>query len=624
MGCPQARPDRPVEAGVAPVAAESTAASRARFAAAVALYEEGRFEASVEAFRLFAAEFPGDPLTVSAERHLGRALAAAGRLGEAEAVYRSLMALSDERDGARLYLGFVSALRGDDARRDSWLDALLDGAPGVRVTDLDVVAGDEALLGALVAEARLRRGDPLGALHDLEGVRRHAPDTLLLEYARDRAVEVAELDLTDDERMAAVASDGVLVRAAALPSAVDVLVARGQTGEAARLVEAVAEAMVEVGLLDALMAAQSRLAAGGDGRDLRYGVLLSLTGPDRRAGRAALGAMLLAQRAFEPEDALSVMLIRDVGGSAEQARAAAGELIAQGAAMLVGPIEPGLAREVGEVARAHGVPVLSLSALPNDAGASGVWRLQVDAVMEARAALQEAVSVRGVRRVVVVRDEGGGAWLEAFAAAAVERVVAAGAEVVLEVTVGGEGDALQQSAERAARRIAATDADAVVLALSPGAATPFLAWMAGVGLWSATDARTTGPRGRRLVTLVGNSFLLGEGVLRNSAEYMTGAILPWWYHPELVDASAAAFAWRFEHTYGRAPGVLEAFAYDAAGIARRMLVAEGRRDGARMIERLGSEEGFVGVTGHVRFDPAGNPQVEPRLATVQAGRLVAR
>lgn len=624
MGCPQARPDRPVEAGVSPAVVESSPASRARFAAAVALYEDGRFEAAVEAFRLFAAEFPGDPLTVPAERHLGRALAASGRLGEAESVFRSLLELSEEREAARLYLGFVAALRGDDARRDGWLDALLAASPRVRVTGLAVVSGDEALLASLLAEARLRRSDPLGALRDLEDVRLFAPDALLLDYARDRAVEVAELDLTDAERLEAADAAEALVRAAVLPSAVDVLLGRGDAAGAAALVEAGAEAMVEVGLLDALMATQTRLAAGGEGRELRYGVLLSLTGPDRRAGRAALGAMLLAQRAFEPEDAVSVMLIRDVGGTAEQARSAAEELIALGATMLVGPIEPVLAEAAGEAARARGVPLLSLSALAHEGSGGGLWRLQVDAVMEARTAMEEALSVRGVRRVVVVRDAAGGAWLDAFASTAVSAATEGGAEVVLELTVGGEGDGLQQSAERAARRIMATDADAVVLALSPGSATPFLAWMAGVGLWSATDARTTGPRGRRLVTVVGNSFLLGEAVLRNSAEYMTGAILPWWFHPELMDASGAAFAWRFEHTYGRSPGVLEAFAYDAAGIARRMLVGEGRRDGVRLADRLGSEEGFVGVTGHIRFDASGNPVVRPRLATVQAGRLVAR
>ncbi|TVQ95532.1 MAG: hypothetical protein EA398_17255 [Deltaproteobacteria bacterium] len=627
-GCPQARPDRPVPAPgpveFTPERASDDPAAVARFGDAVALYEAGRFDAAADAFRLFAAEFPGDALTLPAERYLGRSLAASGRAREAEEVFRSLELVPEARASARLYLAFVAALQGEDELRDRRMDELLRDTRDARVDGTQVVPGDEPLLASLLAEARIRRGEFLGALRDLDVVHASATDALLRSYAMDRAVEIATLDLDADALRRAASSDATVKRAAAAPLQVLALLEADRRDEAVAVLEAATEALVSTGQVDALVLAQTRLATTGERRELRYGVILSLSGPDRGAGRQALGAILLAQRAFEPEDAVSLALIRDAAGSAEQVTAHVEELVGLGVSAIIGPIEHPLAAAGQRAAARHGVPYVALTPLPLPERVEATWRLQVDGSAEARSAVAEAVRVRRSQRFVIVREEDESPWLDHFASAAASAIEEAGGEVLLEVSVGGRGPALQESAERAVRRIASTEADAVVLALSPATAGPFVAWMAGQGIWSATDARTSGPGGRRAVTYVGNSFLLNESLLRNSAEYLVGAILPWWYHPDLATGDAAAFTWRFEHTYGRRPGPLEAFAHDAASIVRRLLVAEGQRNPRRFAARMQSDEGFETVTGRILFDGSGDARMTPRFATVQAGRLVAR
>ncbi len=619
--CPRPIPDEPIV-----VDTTDDAAAQARFDEAVALYEGGRFDDAVEAFQLFGAEFPADALAVRAELYLGRSLAAAGELAQARSLFRSLADAPDTaqtRELATLYLAFVDAVRGDRAAAEAAVAELLAMSPRLRTPVAAVIPGDEALLASLVAEARIERGDWGDALAELETVAAWSPDDALLFYGYDRAFEVAESRM--DVAALSDAFDGGTDFAMTVtgPALAGALARLGDVETARAVLDEARAPMDTLGFADRWGAASTALAAAGGEVRARWGVVLLLSGPNRRAGRAALGGLLLAQDAFEQVGPESTMIIRDTGGTAAGTERAIAELAAWQVSAIVGPIEDDLALVGRQAAAELGIPYIALSPGGWEDAVGASWRLQIDAAAEAETAVDIAWADRGATRFAIVRPAGHDTpWLDDFAAHAWSAVDSRGADVVLEATLDLSPDALQESAEAAAEQIARAEPDAIILALPASEAATFASWMAAQNVWPSVDGRTRADDGRRLVTWVGNSFMVDDLLLRDAADYLRGAILPAWFVPALADAEARVFADRFEATYGRPAGILEAFAYDAGSLVRRLLVDEAQLGAARIAQRLRAGVDLRAVVGTIRFDELGNPDVQPVLVTISGGAFV--
>jgi ABC-type branched-subunit amino acid transport system substrate-binding protein len=595
------------------------------FEDALALYHAGRYDDALEAFRLFSATHPGDPLAVSAELHGARVLASLGRFSEARFAFAALESAPEDagvRYAATLYLAFVESLDGNTQGAFAALAAALAATPDLRVPEPWIVDGDSALLGSLLAEARIRRGDAFGALFDLALVARDGDDQLV-DYAANRAVSLAEESLSRHDLERGRESSDPFVLAAVAPPLAATLREDGRIDEARALLLDAELHAARWGVPARIAEELELLASASDDRIARYGAALSLTGPNRRAGRAALGAMLLAQRAFEDRPSRSTLVIRDTQSTSEGARLAVEALAAEGVSIILGPIEADLVD-----AATSDVPLVALSPMPlTPASPPNVFRWMLDAGAEAEAVVDEAHS-RGAARWVIVEEppDTASSWFIAFAHAAGEAIESRGGVVVERIAFPpGQGDptATQEAARLVAGNVAATDADAVLFALPADLTATLGAYLVSEGIWPSRDGQTRNRAGRRQATFATSSFALGDVLLRNSSAYFEGAIIPCWFEPTSATGPAREFADRFDYTYGRPAGVIEAFAFDAATAARRLVSDEGLHRSADVSRRMQEGVAIDGVVGPLRFDRDGNPDVAPRLCTVSGGRFAA-
>lgn len=108
------------------------------------------------------------------------------------------------------------------------------------------------------------------------------------------------------------------------------------------------------------------------GRAGPVAMLLPLSGPLGNVG----DPMLKAARLALPEGGAPPLLVKDTGGNPETAAAAARDAIAQGAAMILGPLTSGETAAVAPIARDAGVPVLAFTNAASQAQ-PGVWTLGI-------------------------------------------------------------------------------------------------------------------------------------------------------------------------------------------------------------------------------------------------------
>ncbi len=624
----------------------ATASAAAAFAAAQEQYTSGAYSDALVSFRLFGAEYPTDPLAVRAELYAARSNAALGDTLAAEAAFRSLYDAPDgpeTRAAAAAYVGFVRAQRGETAYATEFLIDALAADATLSVPIGWIVDGDEALLASLLAEARIAAHHGLLALNDLALVAEFGDDALR-EYAVDRALEVvaAEPDLrtlqTAFERAfegGSADADGPIandprapfVIAAIAPELATRRMLGGDLEGAREVLLRGDEPALRWGRPERLAEVRESLESTGSDRPIRYGVALSLTGNTRRAGRAALGAVLLAQRVFESRDPVSSVVIRDTQGTAAGTQRAIAALAAAGVSAIIGPIEADLTETARQAASQSGIPLISLSAVPFASPVHGTYRWLLDARAEAARVVEEAFDGRNVRSFVIVSHAGSddNAFMSVFADAAAAEIQRRGGQVLDRVSVQDDADdaaVAQASARAAARAIASTDAAAVVLALPDDLTATVVAYLASEDIWPSRNGAVRSNDGRRQVTVLGNSFARTDRLLLNSGDYVEGGLFPVWFSPELATGAGREFADRFTFTFARDPGTIEAFAFDAARAMRRVLIDEGIALPQDVIDRITVGVSQAGAVGALRFDSNGNPDVRPQLSTVSNGRFV--
>src|SRR6185436_15741372 len=121
----------------------------------------------------------------------------------------------------------------------------------------------------------------------------------------------------------------------------------------------------------------------------------------------------------------------------------------------------------------------------------------------------------------------------------------------------------------------------------------------------ALDASDTKPRplgtkkmkGGRPVLLLSTAENLTGTFLTDAGRHAEGAFLAPGYYPDDQEPASKAFVDRFIAAFGRAPGFLEAYAFDAAQLA----AAAGGAGRSGLVAGL-SRAQYVGLTGEIRFD----------------------
>lgn len=553
--------------------------ARARFAQARAKFL--RDGGNGDEFRRIAVEFPGDPIVPWADLYAGMA---AVRAREFDAAITSLSQVVNADAGpgltvrAELFLGIAKNYAGDAVGA---LPLLRRGEQAIE-NEAERTEHLAALAYATAASDR-----PLAALPVFDALYpRVTPTERALIVARvqevvtlaDRGALERLFDEIDDRKgpsIAAVASRLALV-----------LEEAGALDEAARMREDASHARAAVGLSRTIDPGALAASAVGDAR--LVGAVLPLGGKHHRVAEAAVAGLGLAAGVADGEGGAAVE-VRAAGDAAASALAVE-ELARANVIAVVGPIESASVDAAGARADSLGVPLLSLStAAEKNASGRLVFHMVHSGEARSRALAQRALAA-GVKRFAVLAAENG--YGRAMAAAFKAEVQHGGGTIVTTVTYKADTKSFAGFTAKLTG-----DWDAV---FAPAQAD-VLALIAPALAATGTIPRPVGTKkviGGRPVLLLSTAENLTAAYLGQAGRHSVGALLAPGYYPDDQDPAARAFLDRFIGAFGRAPGFLEAYAYDAAQLA----TAAGRAGRLGLARALAQGEA-VGLTGTIRFDP---------------------
>lgn len=321
----------------------------------------------------------------------------------------------------------------------------------------------------------------------------------------------------------------------------------------------------------------------------RIALLLPLSGPQAPLGQAMQQAAELAL--FERGGRNVDFLPMDTGGSASGAAQAARRASGEGARLIVGPLTAAETSAASGPARAARIPILAFTNDAAQAGA-GVWTLGVTPAQQVRRAMGAAMAGGAQRFALLAPDDAFGRAL-----AAAMRAEAAGwglpaPVVLLHGERAGAGAVAQELAARAA---GGGGVDAVMIG--------------STGLQARQIAASLGPAG------------LGEPAPRILGHALWAQDAGLGQEPALVGAifaapdprSRARFDSRYEGAFGERPPRVAGVAYDAAGVAARVVLTPRGQAGPN------TGEIFDGVDGPLRLQPDGVVQRGLALFAVEPG-----
>lgn len=328
------------------------------------------------------------------------------------------------------------------------------------------------------------------------------------------------------------------------------------------------------------------------GGSIRVGLILSLSG----AGNAGIAAQSMRNAAelalAEFANPNIQLIVKDDGGTAQGAQAAAQAAISEGAEIVLGPLFSHAVAAAGQVTRSRSVPMIAFSTDSNVA-ARGIYLLSFQPENDIDRVISFA-SVRGKRSIIgLVPDNAYGNVVEAaikqYASvrdakvASIERYPASASEI-------------QSAARRAAKSarvadlvILADSADATkmaIAALQANGINPRRMQFAGAGLWDDQ-----------------NVFAIRE---------LEGA---WFAAP--ANNGFAQFAQRYRARFGSEPARTASLAYDAVSLVAQLVKTQGAN--RFMEEVLTSPAGFVGVDGVFRFRKDGTCERSLAIMEIRGG-----
>jgi ABC-type branched-subunit amino acid transport system substrate-binding protein len=322
-----------------------------------------------------------------------------------------------------------------------------------------------------------------------------------------------------------------------------------------------------------------------DGRTIGSGsvkiaLLLPLTSPGQGAvaGASMRNAAELAMADFENPDL--TILVKDDRGSAEGARAAAEEALAEGAELIVGPLFAPSVQAAAQVAKQAGRPVVAFSTDATVAG-RGVYLLSFLAQEEVDRIVAYAARQGKQSFAALVPDNTYGHVVEAqFREAAAKQ----GARVVaIERYAPGQP---AEAVQRVAPLVTGGGAQADALFL-PGTAE---------GLPAVAQALTQAGFDPQKVKPLGTGVWNDPRIFRNAA--LQGG---WFAAPD--SAGFNSFANRYRAKFNADPTRIATLSYDAVSLAAALVRTQGSQRFAEPV--LTNPSGFAGADGVFRFKPDG-------------------
>jgi len=313
---------------------------------------------------------------------------------------------------------------------------------------------------------------------------------------------------------------------------------------------------------------------------VKVALILPLTGQ----GQGAVAATSLRNAADlavgEFQNADVAILVKDDRGTAEGARQAAEEAIAEGAELIVGPLFAPAVKAAGQVAKQAGKPVIAFSTDATVAS-RGVYLLSFLAQEEVDRIIAYA-SAQGRRSFAALIPENTyGNVVEAqFREAAARR----GARVVaMERYAAGQA---QAAVQRIAPLIVGPSAQADAIFLPDNAEG--LLGVAQALAEARFDPQKVKP--------------LGTGVWNDPRIFKTPALQSGWFAaPD--SAGFNAFAARYRTRFNADPTRIATLSYDAVSLAAALVRTQGSQRFAEPV--LTNPSGFSGADGVFRFKPDG-------------------
>ena len=378
-------------------------------------------------------------------------------------------------------------------------------------------------------------------------------------------------------------------------------------------------------------------AAPGDPRPQNtrpiVGLAVPLSGKDRALGERVLRGALWAAEQFgaertpgvAPAGAAIDLRVRDTASSPEGAQAAATELVAEGAQVLIGSPAKAEAAPLAAVAERSGAVLLGLG--PTQPGGAAAGSARAFQLLRPNAARAETLAQKlaGLESVAVLAPATpyGQAMTRAFLDAA--RRAAPPVQVVAQLTFAENATTFTTQA----RELLAARPAALYVPASAGQLALIAAQLAASGVLStfkvvtplASDKDKLGPPVRLLLS---SAEGMGEKLLHNAGRYLQGAVLApvsVGGAPLAVGDAVQAARWDgYKRQVGAEPGALDALGYDAVLLVR---TACERRPScppdaiAAALRALTLE----GATGTLRFDAAGQRSGDAFLVRVEGSSV---
>lgn len=306
----------------------------------------------------------------------------------------------------------------------------------------------------------------------------------------------------------------------------------------------------------------------------RIALLLPLSGPQAPLGAAMQQAAELAL--FERGNRNVDFLPIDTGGTTAGAAAAARRAVSNGARVIVGPLTAAETSAASSPARAGRVPILAFTNDVAQAG-PGVWTMGVTPAQQVRRAMGAAMSGGAQRFGLAAPDDAFGRSL----AVAMRRMASEwGLPEPVVLMHPGRASGATVAQDLLAR--ASGNLDAVLIG-SAGATARAVA--AGIAANASPAPRMLGH------ALWAQDASLGQEPALHGALFAA---------PD--PRSRAAFDARYEGAFGERPPRVAGVAYDAAGVAARVVLTPRGQSGPN------TGEVFDGVDGPVRLQPEGQVQ----------------
>ncbi|MFN4283587.1 MAG: penicillin-binding protein activator [Alphaproteobacteria bacterium] len=378
-----------------------------------------------------------------------------------------------------------------------------------------------------------------------------------------------------------------------------------------------------------------QLTPPDEGKSVAVGFLVPLSGPAAGFGQALLNAaqMALFDLAAIEGGAEVALLPRDTKGTPEGAVAAAEEVMAAGAQMLLGPLFSADVEAIAPAARARGVPVVAFT---NDyaVAGNGVYILGFTPEMQVTRVVDYAAS-RGMRRIAALVPDSvyGQRVAEAVRAAVRTAGLTLGpvasydasastnlvSPVVREMT---NYDARRAALRQQRQELAALDDEASKLALRR---LERLETYGDVD-FDAVVIPESGARVKAIAPLlpfydVDTRKVRALGTIDwDEPEIWTEPALVGGWYPATPDGPRAEFAAAYRKLYGANPPPRASLGYDAAALAA--VLARGASAARFSAAAIAQPNGFAGVDGIFRLTPQG--VAERGLAVKEVGARSSR